>query len=509
MSSIPTSLAAVAVVFFLVLLYSPDAAQAGKKDDFPVKLSKMPERDGKLLFKATWGWGGRLGTFHDVDVDGKTEFVALDRKRGEVTLRLIQIDDDGPAFDAPVGKGYGAGLVAVNLDEDDALEFVVALGDRLGAFERALLGALNSLLASFVGVPIIDAGTTSVVITPVMRADSTIDLYDIIAFDDDGSQLWHRDLRAGKAVGETWKETRFQWVVPHRDGTGATIMITDDARHELIGLSGDDGGLAWTHSLRGDTRASRRVFSALIDEDVLLPVMFSKEDILILDPETGTPAYDGPVARGVRELPSWRVFGEGEGKGYLAFGENRSELQMLSLVTGSPLWTTTVSDKVLEIVPLPDGERFIVVSNDGIQVMNTGGEMIARYPAPEKIKTKFPPVYRDLNADGEMELVFVSGKTFVCWQPATNRVLWKRSMSGLLGGANAVQLYDSFHDIDNDGWLDVPGSKGSGLGRWMSGRTGAVLTEVGNGSAPPIVGDWDGDGRSEIFWFKTWYEIPD
>jgi len=172
------------------------------------------------------------------------------------------------------------------------------------------------------------------------------------------------------------------------------------------------------------------------------------------------------------------------------------------------LWSTAASDKVIEVVPLPDGDRFILVSADGVQLMNTGGDVLARYAAPEKIKAKYPPVYRDLDDDGEMELVFVSGKKFICWQPATNRVLWEESMFGIVGGAHAVRLYDAFHDLDEDGWLDIPGAKGGGTGRWLSGRTGETLAEVGNGSVPPIIGDWDANGLTEIFWFKTWYEVP-
>lgn len=37
--------------------------------------------------------------------------------------------------------------------------------------------------------------------------------------------------------------------------------------------------------------------------------------------------------------------------------------------------------------------------------------------------------------------------------------------------------------------------------------TGEILAEVGNGSTTPMIGDWDGNGRLEIFWCKTWYEV--
>lgn len=491
-----------------VLLLSSGNAIAGKKDEFPVQFTEITDRDSKLLFKATGKWGGRLGTFHDVDGDGKKEFLALDRKKGQVTLRLIQIDEHGPAFDAPAGKGRGAGLAIVNLDDDEAMEFIVAHGEKISALETGLIAGFNNLLATFVGIPLFSVGNTTYVLTPVLRPDQNIDLYNVVAFDDDGTKLWHRDLRAEQAAGDPWKETRFQWIVQERDGRGATVIVTDDERHAMIGLSGEDGSIRWTQQLKGDKRASQRAFSALIDGDVLYPVLFSAEDMLILEPETGKPIFDGQVDRGAWGLPSWHVFGMGDDKGYLVFGENLSELRMVSLTTGAVLWSTAASDKVLDIVPLPDGDRFIIVASNGIQLMNTDGDILARHKSPDKIKAKFPPVYRDLNGDGEMELVFVSGKRFLCWQPATDTLLWETSMFGIVGGANPARLFDALHDIDHDGWLDVPGAKGGGTGRWLSGKDGTILTEVGNGAAPPIIDDWDGDGLTEIFWFKTWYEVP-
>ena len=485
---------------------APQPAYAGK--DYPIRLTKMSDREGKALFKATWGRGGRLGTFYDVDADGKLEFIALERNKGQLTLELMQIDRHGPTFATDAGEGVAAGLVAVNLDDDEPLEFIVAHGDRIGAVQLALVVFANTLLGTFANVPVFDAGGMQYAIAPVLVPNGNIDLYNLLAYDDDGSQLWHRDLRAGKAAGEAWKETRFQWTVQHGDGSGATILITDDERHEMLGLSGDDGSIVWTQSLEGKTRASQRNFSALIGDEGLLPVLFSPGEILIINPETGIPVYDGPLDRSVWEMPSWRIFGSGADRGYLVFGENRSELRMVSLATGNTLWSTRMSDKVLEIVPLRSGDRFILVSKTGIRLMDAGGSELAEYPAPATIKAKYPPVYRDLDGDGVMELVFVSGKKFMAWRPSSNELLWETSLFGLVGGANPVELYSTFLDIDGDGWLDVPGKKGGGTGQWLSGRTGELLTEVGNGSTTPVVGDWNDNGRPEIFWFKTWYEVP-
>jgi hypothetical protein len=124
-----------------------------------------------------------------------------------------------------------------------------------------------------------------------------------------------------------------------------------------------------------------------------------------------------------------------------------------------------------------------------------------------KVKTAFNPVVKDINGDGSFEFVFVSGKKVVCWNPRQDKVLWTESLASFVGGANPVALYRNFHDLDDDGWLDVPAATGGGKGRWLSGKTGEVLLEVGSAFEEPLVGDWDGDGLLELFWWNNWNEI--
>jgi len=104
-------------------------------------------------------------------------------------------------------------------------------------------------------------------------------------------------------------------------------------------------------------------------------------------------------------------------------------------------------------------------------------------------------------------IICASGKKINCWVPEADKVLWRTGMGGFVGGANPVGLYDAFHDLDHDGWLDVPVRKGSGSGWWLSGRRGEVLASVGNGANVPVVGDWDEDGKPEVFWWKTWHDV--
>ena len=315
--------------------------------------------------------------------------------------------------------------------------------------------------------------------------------------------IWNNCETAG---GAEWEETRFKWVVPDVDGAGGTILITDDAQQAMLGLSAEDGSTLWSHALQGDTKASKRDYASLIDGDRLLPVLFAPGRALVIEPDTGRPVFDGEIRRRVTEFPSWYLFDIDGDRRFLAFGEDRTELNMISLDTGNVAWTHK-TDEIIDVMPMPGGDKFITVMEEKIQIIDGNGVVVAEHQAPDKIKAKFPPVYRDINGDGEMEFIFVSGKDILCWHLDSNRLRWSAKMGGFVGGANPTELYSAFYDIDGDSWLDIPARKGSGTGRWLSGDTGEILIEVGNGSTSPMIGDWDANGQLEMFWHKKWYEV--
>jgi len=500
-NTLPYIAAIVAITFIAAFPFDVSA-----RDDEPIVLTEIPGRPGKTLAKAVFGSSGRMGAFYDVDADHHLEFVLLERNKRELELSVLQVDSDNYSFTVPIGDGSAAGLLAINLDGDDELEFIVAHGERLEGLKKGLVLFANALVSTLMAVPVAQVGNTVIATAPVLRANTAIDLYDVLAFDDDGSPLWHRDLHADAAAGDAWDETRFQWIVPHASGRGATILITDDAKQEFIALSGEDGSTMWSQKLRGDHPASQRMYASLIDGERLLPVLFAPGEMLVLDPVTGAAIFDGEVERGIVELPSWLVYRIGDEQGFLAFGNKRNDLRMISLRTGKSLWRLE-TDKVLDILPLPGGSKFIIVWSDRIAIFDTAGKMLAEHRAPDKIKTKYSPVYRDLNGDGSMEFVFVSGKKILCWNLESDNVRWTAKLGSFVGGANPVELYDAFYDIDEDGWLDVPAKKPSGEGQWLSGDTGEVLTSVSAGYTMPLIGDWDDNGRTEIFWAESWYEV--
>ncbi len=475
------------------------------RDKEPLRLVEIKDRPGKELFKAAYGKDGRLGMFYDVDGDGRQEFVSLNRDNGVLELAVLDLSADRERLHVVAGEGSPAGLATVNLDDDARLEFIVASGSRAQENLKKGLILFASTIGAMYWVNVQFAAGANVAWYMIVVPPVNTDLYDIAAFDDDGSPLWRRDFRSGDAAGK-WGNTRFQSVVPDPGGAGGTILITDDRQNALIGISTKDGTTRWKRPVTGGAKPSSLRFNPLVDGDRLLPVLYAPEGIIIIDPATGEPVLEKATERRISTLPSYRVLGQDGAKGFLVFGEGSDELRMISLESGEVMWSHTM-EKVRDVLPLPDGRRFIAVWKHGIEILDAGGKVLLDRPAPDKIKTVFSPVYRDLNGDGVTEFVFVSGKKIICWNPETDEVLWRTGMGGLVGGANPVGLYDAFYDLDGDGWLDVPVRKGSGSGFWLSGKTGEELASVGNGSNVPVVGDWDGDGKPEVFWYKKWYEV--
>lgn len=484
-----------------LLCFSFWQSATAKDDPEPFELLEIKGRQTKEITKAAYGRGGRIGIFRDVDADGQQEFVALTEDGSDLGLSVLELDTDAPRLEFVVGENEAAGLYAVNLDDDDQLEYVVAYGSRLqDRVKRTLIqfaSALGTLSAgwSIMGNQVYFMASTGV----------NVDVRHVKALDDDGSLIWDRALGSD---GENWTNPRIKWVASYPGGRGATILMTDDGPNAFIGLSAEDGSTIWSRSLRGNARAAGREFQPLTDGERELPVMFAEGEVLVFDAITGEPVLETTIETRLVTLPSSQIFNVDGERGFLTYGDDRSELQMVSLRDGEILWRHAM-ERVNDVLPLAEGTRLMAVTEEGVQILGADGTVIADRIAPGEIKKRTAPVYVDLDEDGTMELLFVSDKkSVIAWRPETDEQLWTGSVSsGMLGAANPAEIFDSFLDIDDDGWLDIPARKPSGAGVWLSGRTGEALLSVGNGSMNPIVGDFDGNGTTEVFWVKKWYEI--
>ena len=476
------------VALFALIIGQP--SQAGPT---PFKLVKQKERSARKLIKAAYGKGGTLGSFVDIDLDRDLEFVSLTREKSQLWLSVLELADDRETFRVPVGEGAAAGLVAVNLDDDAELEFVLGYGSRKQAIAATIVSGA------------VAGWWTSAAHFTTLLPGATTDLWHLAAYDDDGSEIWSRELDRSDEASEPWKNARFKFVIPNAAGDDATILVTDDSQEALRGVSARTGKTIWSRNVGPGPKPSRRDFSPLVHDSQLLPVLYSPERTLILDPSTGEPLLDSQLEARISRMPTQRVFATGNGPGFIVYGEDRKEIRMLSLTTGKTIWTHQM-EAVREIVPGREDDEFIAVWRHGIKFLHASGEILSEHAAPAKIKATVPPIFRDLDGDGTAELVYVSGKSIACWEPESESLRWIVGLGSMLGAASPLGLHDSFYDLDQDGWLDVPGHRSSGAGVWISGKSGELLAEGKLGKAQPIVGDWNDDGTPEIFWSNGWYE---
>jgi outer membrane protein assembly factor BamB len=494
---------ALALLVLVAALSVAPAADPVDEDKLVAK--RIKGRPAKLLHQAMYAKDGRLGFLNDVDHDGSDDFVYLVQTGGnDLSFRVMSLLDAEPRINVPLGKGYPAGLGMVNLDEDDDLEFIAAYGSRRDQLTKKTLtvaaSAISSALFSVYAAP----STGSIHTFTYVGAPSGLDLQNVVALDHDGQILWQRELREKGATGE-WDNVRFRMLVPLEEQGPVVIVLTNNRGNEVLGLSGADGRTVWTTALGGEIPAAKWAGTALMDDGMILPVFFMDDFLTILDPRDGKVILADRVQSPVSALPAWVTFGEGKDEGFLVFGDSQNLLQMISLSTGETLWSQQM-ETVRTVLPV-DETTFAVVWRNGLKLFSADGELLQDAPTPEKVKTVFDPVYKDIDGDGSLEFVFVSGKKIVCWNPKEDRVLWTESLASFVGGANPVALYDAFYDINGDGWLDVPAATGGGAGRWLSGRTGNVILQTGAALENPLVGDWDGNGKLDLFWWNNWWEI--
>ena len=130
----------------IVALTMPTAL--AKDDELPYELVEIKDRDGKEIYKTAWGRGGRVGFFRDVDADGRQEFVALTEDGRDLELSVLELDTDEPRLRFLVGENEAAGLYALNLDNDDQLEYIVGFGSKLQARVKRTLIQFASALGS-------------------------------------------------------------------------------------------------------------------------------------------------------------------------------------------------------------------------------------------------------------------------------------------------------------------------------------------------------------------------
>lgn len=451
---------------------------------------------------------GVVGFIRDVDGDGTEELVYAIKKK-VVTFRVLSLTDGSVLREVLLDKGHPAGIAALNLDDDVQLEFIVGYGSSAHAM------AARVMYGIFVSGGLLGA--------LMDRRPLDIDLESLVAIDDDGTTIWHKEV-AGLLPGTSWRNSRLHMMFQNNDGNSATIILSNDMESEVVGVAGRDGKALWRAQLRRDpefgpqgasigddaeeqpnpNKPSEWDTATLYRNGQRLLAFYKHNSLYIFNPLDGSTVLQLQLDVSIADLPTTQLFQCEKKPGFLLLTKGREQLRMISLDSGNTFWSQEM-EKVRAILPL-DENRFMVVWKHGVRTFSSSGELLDDNSTPFKVN-RFEPLYSDLNGDGSYEFIYTSGKKVISWNPQKGGVLWARSLGGLVGARNPIVLYDSFYDLNQDGWLDIPVMKSSGAGRWLSGKSGAILAEVGAGVGKPLAGDWDRDGRPEFYWWKKCYEI--
>ena len=372
-------------------------------------------------------------------------------------------------------------------------------------------------------------------------ADIMTDIRAISVLDGNGDTVLQHDVDTSNGG------VHLRAMVAHSSGYDVTLVTTSVAKgggadaeipSVIAGISVRTGEVLWSHRLPGNKTPATMAYSTLFDGERELSAIMTRKELLIIDAVSGAKILETSlpfseitlgelhwsVFSGMSDdtivtvdtripgiqfaaLAGGRLFNTRNGKGFL-FHNSLAGLSMLSLETGDVLWTLPISDqRPVSVLFDDDADQFHMVYERSVQAFNANGEPVSDSKLSGKMKQFNRTIYRDLEGDGTRELIYLSGNRVISWSVANGSQNWKAKLGGILGAANPNDIHDALYDINGDGWLDIPGIRGSGAGRWLSGKDGKELDTIGRGYAIPIIDDWDGDDAPEMFWSGTWYEV--
>ena len=156
-----------------------------------------------------------------------------------------------------------------------------------------------------------------------------------------------------------------------------------------------------------------------------------------------------------------------------------------------------------------DGNLDIVLSNSNkVRAYNSAGQQMWLFPAPDNVAITPSPTIADLDGDGHLEIVQLSGsgKVYVL-NGSTGTLIWSFSASNT--GSKIFFGTAAVADLNHDGKLEVIASafetSGAGFGNgnlYCLNHAGQLLwnlTMPGNtGTYSPVIGDLDHNGEFEI-----------
>jgi hypothetical protein len=196
-------------------------------------------------------------------------------------------------------------------------------------------------------------------------------------------------------------------------------------------------------------------------------------------------------------------------------------------VWSSPAIADVDDDGVNEIIIGVDAHEFtdntldppLVTKNGGdLYALNGDGSILWRAHQDEIFQSS--PAIADIDNDGKLEVVagtgtyynnrgLGTGQYLSAWNAEDGSLLWRTPMPTVITGSPAIG------DLNGDNQLDVAVGAKDGYMRSINGATGAIQWEskgadlfnstvTRNWLGTPVLGDYDGDGRDDVFIGMNW-----
>jgi hypothetical protein len=534
---------------FVILVMSITAIfSVSAKETFPLQYEEM-DRSTQFISDMIKGKDNAIGFVADIDGDGKVELVTLlkedylGEKFGDVTgdLRTGKItgnssenndeDQSGYNSSASIGtaggtnvvklvvrnmadnkrkfafvlgeKGRPAGVFAVNLDDDPQSEFVVGSGSAAKAIAKNII--LNVVGAGFAGV----TGYGFYGWGPL-----DVETECFYGVDHDGTMLWKTEFETKIRKKENRDNFYFRHFYSADPERSPLILFAMENNAYFECLSAETGETIWHKPVQAEYDEEGNVSGIrsfiIRDETNPLFAVTSGNMCTVYDLYNGRQLFSKKLKFSAKFVLD-KYISRNEENGILIIGGATWKKIAVVSLDNNEIWYQIKTPK--------RSFMFVAdVDDDGVQegVYYTKGKLVFHDLQTGVVESEmnaatallYPIVFDYVNNDTYPECLLFRTNNITAIDLRKKSKCWSTMPKKWSIGSSSF-IYGAIFDVNQDGYREIFCQKGNKK-FILSGKDGQVLLRLKSNHKyyyTPILGDWDNDGLTEVFWDDIWFEL--